>query len=91
MHSISKITRNTAHFNNRSKSIWDALHHLVPFVQSKKREKHPWRRVNFNKVAGTKSRNASHKCFYRLPFKKGGNFVIAYLKFPSFSFRKKNL
>ena len=32
--------------------ICDALCDLVPFVQFKKREKHPWRSVNFNKVAG---------------------------------------
>ena len=25
---------------------------LVPFVQFKKREKHPWRSVTFSKVAG---------------------------------------
>ena len=25
----------------------DGLHDLVPFVQFKKREKHPWRSVNF--------------------------------------------
>ena len=47
------------------KDICDALHDLVPFVQFQKREKHPWRSVNFSKVAGhctngTKSRNASH-------------------------------
>ena len=30
----------------------DALHELVPFVQFKKREKLPWRIVNFSKVAG---------------------------------------
>ena len=29
----------------------DALHDLVPFVQFKKREKHPWRSVTFSKVA----------------------------------------
>ena len=29
-----------------------ALCDLVPFVQFKKREKHPWRSVNFTKVAG---------------------------------------
>ena len=29
-----------------------ALRDLVPFVQSKKREKHPWRSVTFSKVAG---------------------------------------
>ena len=28
----------------------DALHDLVPFVQFKKREKHPWRSVNFTKI-----------------------------------------
>ena len=30
----------------------DALSDLVPFVQFKKREKHPWRSVTFSKVAG---------------------------------------
>ena len=29
-----------------------ALCDLVPFVQFKKREKHPWKSVNFSKVAG---------------------------------------
>ena len=29
----------------------DALRDLVAFVQFKKREKHPWRSVNFSKVA----------------------------------------
>ena len=42
----------------------DALRDLVAFVQFENREKHPWRSVNFSKVAGwstnaTKSRNAS--------------------------------
>ena len=32
--------------------ICDALHDLVPFVQFKTREKHPWRSVTFSKVAG---------------------------------------
>ena len=32
--------------------ICGVLRDLVPFVQLKKREKHPWRRVNFSKVAG---------------------------------------
>ena len=32
--------------------IYDVLRDLVPFVQFKKREKHPWRSVNFSKVAG---------------------------------------
>ena len=30
----------------------DALLDLVSFVQFKKHEKHPWKRVNFSKVAG---------------------------------------
>ena len=32
--------------------ISDALRDLVPFVQFKKCEKHPWKSVNFSKVAG---------------------------------------
>ena len=40
-------------------TICDSLCNLVPFVQFKKREKHPWRKVTFIKVAGnfTKSSN----------------------------------
>ena len=34
------------------KYICDALRDLIPFAQFKKREKHPWRSVNFSKVAG---------------------------------------
>ena len=30
----------------------DALHDLVPLVQFKKRETHPWRSVTFNEVGG---------------------------------------
>ena len=30
------------------------LHDLVPFAQFKKREKHPWKSVNFSRVAGFK-------------------------------------
>ena len=37
----------------------DALRNFIPFVQCKKREKHPWRKVNFSKVAGF----ASHLFF----------------------------
>ena len=33
-------------------NVCDALRDLVAFVQFKKREKHPWRSVNFSKVAG---------------------------------------
>ena len=32
--------------------ICDALRDLVPFVQFQKREKRPWRSVNFSKVVG---------------------------------------
>ena len=56
-------------------NICGALRDLVPFVQLKKREKYPWRSVNFslkltflhgcfsrflNCTIGTKSRNALH-------------------------------
>ena len=34
------------------RAIYGALRDLVPFVQFKKCEKHPWRSVNFSKVAG---------------------------------------
>ena len=30
----------------------DVFRDLVPFLQFKKREKHPWRSVTFSKVAG---------------------------------------
>ena len=57
------------------REVCGALHDLVPFAQFKKREKHPWRSVNFrlkltllhacfscllNCTIGTKSRNASY-------------------------------
>ena len=32
--------------------LCDVLRDLVPFVQFKKREEHPWRSVTFSKVAG---------------------------------------
>ena len=35
-------------------AICDVLCDLVPCAQFKKREKHPWRSVNFSKVAGLK-------------------------------------
>ena len=35
-----------------SSYICDVLRDLVPFVQFKKREKHPWKSVIFSKVAG---------------------------------------
>ena len=41
--------------NNRITTVnCDALRDLVPFVQFLKSEKHPWRSVNFSKVAGFK-------------------------------------
>ena len=47
--------------------LYDVLPDLVPFVQFKDGEKHPWRSVTFNVffaflnfTNGTKSRNASH-------------------------------
>ena len=36
---LLRITQNLKNWKN----ICDALHDLVPFVQLKKREKHPWK------------------------------------------------
>ena len=41
---------------------YDALRHLVPFTEFKKREKHPWRSVNFSKVILV---TLLHGCFSR--------------------------
>ena len=38
---------------NYCRYICDALRNLVPFVQFKKRGKHPWRSVTFSKLAGS--------------------------------------
>ena len=38
---------------------------LVPFVQFKKREKHPWRSVNFSKDTGKSLVKLLHGCFSR--------------------------
>ena len=55
----------------------DALCDLVPFVQFKKRKKHPWRSVNFSKAAGLKpatnvqmvtNRATHHKCILSRPW-----------------------
>ena len=40
--------------------IFDALRNLLPFVQFKKREKHPWRSVTLNCTNGTKLRKTEH-------------------------------
>ena len=46
--------------------ICNALRGLVPFVQFKKREKHPWRSVSFSKVASCCRLLALlHGCFLR--------------------------
>ena len=52
--------------------VCDAMRDLVPFVQFKKHEKHPWRSVTFSCsltlltflkfTNGTKSRKTSHSC-----------------------------
>ena len=41
-------------FSRTCFNIWDALRDLIPFVQFRKREKHPWRSVTFSKVADLK-------------------------------------
>ena len=51
-------------------SICGALRDFVPFVQFKKREKYPWRNVNFSKVTGFKPETLLklillHGCFSR--------------------------
>ena len=43
------------HFRTVSLFPCDALRDLAPFAQFKKREKHPWRKVTFRKVAGKHS------------------------------------
>ena len=46
--------------------IYGALRDLVPFVQYKKREKHPWRMVNFSKITKTLLKlTLLHGCFSR--------------------------
>ena len=47
-HSVCLMLHLSIYLSNFS----GALHNLVAFVQFKKREKHPWRSVNFSKVAG---------------------------------------
>ena len=39
-------------FIDMSISICNALRGLVPFVQLKKSETHPWKSITFSKVAG---------------------------------------
>ena len=55
---------------NMALYICDALRDLVPFIQFKKREKHPWRSATFIKVAGLKTATLIkvvllHGCFSR--------------------------
>ena len=47
----SKYTSESCHTSKIP--ICGALHDLVPFVQFKKHEKHPWRSVIFSQVAGS--------------------------------------
>ena len=74
--------------------IYGALRNLVPFVQSKKCEKHPWRSVTkintppwvfftfLNCTNGTKSRNAPHlpNRKYTRNAEKHEQVAIKYLK-----------
>ena len=65
---------NIEHFSCKSKYnlsplLCNVLRDLVPFVQFKKREKHPWRSVTFSKV--------HHIYLYRtVPFKDNFNPMI---------------
>ena len=51
---IFKVPRKQSVIINGSlfSNVCDDLRNLVPFVQFKKREKHPWRGVTISKVAG---------------------------------------
>ena len=49
----------------KANDICDALRDLVLFVQFKKREKHPWRSVNFSKVAALLKLKLLHGYFSR--------------------------
>ena len=55
--------------------IWGALRDLVLFVQFKKREKHPWRSVNFSKIAQRTTYWYFGK-FYLHSQKKTGRFKV---------------
>ena len=51
---------------NLSMLICEALRDLVAYVQSKKREKHPWKSVNFSfKPATLLKLTLLHGCFSR--------------------------
>ena len=49
---IGFLTKSRLKKLHQEGDICGALRNLVPFVQFKKREKHPWRSVNFGNVAG---------------------------------------
>ena len=51
--------------HNRCSHISDVLRDLVPFVQVKKREKHPWRSVTFKPTTLLKV-TPLHGCFSRI-------------------------
>ena len=47
--------------------IWDALRDLVPFIQIKNREKHPWRSATFSKIAGSSVLHAQALAQFSFP------------------------
>ena len=57
-------------------SIFDALGDLVPFVQFKKREKHPWLSDPFRKVATLIKVSFLNGCFSRFLFNLFGHKYI---------------
>ena len=60
--------------------IFDVLRDLVTFLQFKKREKHPWKSVTFNKVAGKWHQIAQRiNEFVHDKLTLWGNFVLAFL------------
>ena len=78
-----------------TENICDALRDLVPFVQFTKREKHPWKSVNFSKKlkrlqpATLLKLTLLHGCFSRFlnctngtKSRNASNIVIPYLRSP---------
>ena len=54
---------------NKSANNYDALRSLVPFVQFKKREKHPWRSLTFSKITCNFNKNNTLQWMFLTFFK----------------------
>ena len=56
--------------------ICGALRDLGPFVQFKRCEKHPWRSVNFSKVAGWSLQNRATHHIYWIHWRSFNHFIL---------------